>query len=147
MDPKVSTPIPTPAAPVVAAATSSQLTGWSWGAFMLGPTYIIAVKKYMYLLLYLLFFVPIVGVIAFLIIAIVLGKKGRQLAYESSIFANESEATGFIKAADFAGKVMFVISVIGFVVVIVFWIIMAGFFFQNIKHTTQVPQVQNTQYK
>lgn len=115
-----------------ATPANQELTGWSWGAFMLGPTFLIAVKKYVYLLFYLVYFIPFLNVFALLGIAIFLGIKGRELTYASSMFEKQDEANGFIKAVDHAGKIMFVVSIIFFIIMIIFFIIGFSSIFSNL---------------
>src|SRR5690348_4008055 len=62
-----------PVAPVAPASASApapiqaapEHKGWSWGALMLGPMFLIGIKKYIYLLLYLLFLIPLVNIVVF----------------------------------------------------------------------------------
>jgi hypothetical protein len=84
--------------------------GWSWGAFIMGPMFIIAVRKYTLLLLYLLMFIPIVNFLAQFGIMIYLGLKGRELAAASPTFSSREQYIGFMKAIDHAGWIMFLIA-------------------------------------
>lgn len=83
---------------------------WSWGAFMLDPFFIIAIKKYQFLFVYLLYFVPFINFLAMIGIKIYLGLYGRKMAEESTIFSNNDQFEGFMKAIDHAGKVVFYVS-------------------------------------
>jgi len=93
--------------------------GWSWGAFMMGPFFLIAVRKYVHLLWYLLSIIPIVP----LVIAIFLGLKGRELAAESKSFANRDEYRGFMKAFDHAGFITFIIMIVLLVLYALFFVV------------------------
>ena len=109
--------------PVVEAkptVTISMPADWSWGGFMFGPAYFIAVKKYEYLLIYLLMFIPIVNFIAMIGIAIYLGMKGHTLVATSTMFANDAERAGFNHGIDHAGKIMFILVLISFVLAFIF---------------------------
>jgi hypothetical protein len=121
MDPKLTTPTTQSSPSFSQNVPSAELehSGWSWGAAMLNATYLIAIKKYKYLLLYLLFLVPFVGFMGMIVMFVYLGLRGRKLAYESSMFKNKGEVDGFMRAVDHVGKVMFFISLI----VIVIWIV------------------------
>lgn len=86
-----------------------RISGWSWGGFMFGPAYMIATKKYMYLLLYLLMIIPIINILAQIGIAIFMGLKGHQFVAESNMFNNDDERNGFNRAIDHAGFITFLI--------------------------------------
>ena len=110
-------------APVVsekAKATVSLPSDWSWGGFMFGPAYLIAVKKYNYLFAYLLMLIPVVNFFAMIGIAIYLGVKGHALVAESPMFQNDVERVGFNRALDHAGRIMFFISIACMVLAFVF---------------------------
>lgn len=96
-------------------ASAAAASGWSWGAFMGGPFFLIAVRKYMYLLLYLLNLIPLVNFIAWIGIMVFLGLKGRELAAQSTTFSSKEELTGFMKGFDHAGKITFFIMLALFV--------------------------------
>jgi hypothetical protein len=93
----------------------SNISGWSWGAFMFGPAYLIAVKKYMYLLWYLLMLLPIINFIAMIGLPIYWGLKGTELAKDSTMFKNEDERSGFLRAINHAGFISFLIAIAGIV--------------------------------
>ena len=103
----------------VAAAAGYRDEGWSWGAAMLNMYFIIAVRQYMYLLLFILFMVPFVNLITIPVVLIFLGFKGRELARGSSTFSTQDEYIGFMKGADHAGKIMFYFMIGMFVIGIV----------------------------
>lgn len=84
--------------------------GWSWGAFIMDVPFLIAIKKYTYLWFYLLLLIPIVNLFAILGIKIYLGMKGREMAMTSKTFASKDEYNGFMKGFDWAGKVLFFVS-------------------------------------
>ena len=87
-------------------------TGWSWGGFMFTVVVMLASKRYVYLLLYLLMFIPIVNLIAIIGIMIWMGVKARSLVMASPAFTNHDEAVGFMKGIDHAGKIMLFILII-----------------------------------
>jgi hypothetical protein len=93
---------------------------WSWGGFMFAPAYLIAVKKYKYLLLYLLGLAPLINVIAMIGISIFVGLKGRSFVAESDMFKNDDEREGFNRAIDHAGWIMFLVTLVGFVLSLLF---------------------------
>ncbi|HEX7042380.1 MAG TPA: hypothetical protein VF189_03960, partial [Patescibacteria group bacterium] len=95
------------------SSRSEESTGWSWGAFILGPLFLLAIKKYYYLFLYLAYFIPFINFLAVFGIPIFLGIKGRELAYDSSMFETQHQASGFMSAVDHAGKIMFVVYLVG----------------------------------
>jgi hypothetical protein len=123
--------VPVPPAPLASPEDEKYARpGWSWGGFMFNFIFIIAIRRYWYLLLVLLALIPplLVGlssfsvpyhmiwiillapVLSFLIILGVMvffGIKGRVLAAKSSTFANRDQYIGFMKGIDHAGKVLF----------------------------------------
>ena len=110
--PQPITPPGTPeAAEPQAASDAYAQPGWSWGAFMNGPLFLIGIRKYVYLLLYLLYLIPFVNFIAWIGIMIFMGVKGRELAAESKTFTSREQYVGFMKAIDHAGKVIFFFTV------------------------------------
>jgi|GEM_PF-1360982 len=116
-------------APVVSEKSKDVVslpTDWSWGGFMFGPAYLIAVKKYQYLLGYLLMLIPIINFVAMLGIAIYLGLKGHTLVAESPMFANNDERAGFNRAIDHAGRIMFFISLACAVIALIFASLFVG---------------------
>jgi hypothetical protein len=123
---QTQTPPPAPQSFIpLGNTTPTGPEGWSWGAFMLGPFFLIAVRKYVYLWAYLLMLVPVVNFVAWLGIMVFLGVKGRAMGYESTTFTSNEQREGFFKAIDHGGKIMFIISVIGLVV----WFVFVALFF------------------
>ena len=94
--------------------TLETRSSWSWGGLMFGPAYLIATKNYVYLLLYLLFFIPLINLIAIIAIPIFLAIKGHDFVAKSSMFKNDIERNGFNRAIDHAGFVAFMIALIFF---------------------------------
>ena len=92
---------------------------WSWGAFMFDFIFIIATKRYIYLLLFLLYLIPFVNFLAMIGIRIFLGIQGRRIAAESPMFSNKDELRGFMKAIDHAGYITFIITVVVFILAFV----------------------------
>ncbi|NTV22003.1 MAG: hypothetical protein HGB03_00330 [Candidatus Yonathbacteria bacterium] len=117
---------PTPAVAEKPKAVVSMPTDWSWGGFMFGPAYLIAVKKYQYLLGYLLMLIPIINFVAMIGIAIYLGIKGHTLVVESPMFANNDERAGFNRAIDHAGRIMFFVSLACAVIALIFASLFVG---------------------
>jgi hypothetical protein len=87
---------------------------------MFAPAYLIAVKKYKYLLLYLLGLVPFINVIAMIGIPIFVGLKGHGFVVESDMFKNDDERAGFNRAIDHAGWIMFLVTLAGLVLSLLF---------------------------
>lgn len=108
---------------------------WSWGAAMLNFIYLIAIKKYKYLLLFLLMLIPFVNMLAWIGLPLYFGFFGGKLAYQSSMFANKTEADAFMRAINHAGKVCFFLYVI-FVIISVVLIFLSGFI---LPHSIQSP--------
>lgn len=98
---------------------SAYDTGWSWGAFMFDAPFLIAIRKYAYLLVYLLMLIPLLNFIVYLGLKIYLGIKGRELAQDSETFNSRQERVGFFRAFDWAGKVLFWVMVAVFVLGII----------------------------
>jgi len=96
--------------------TDPLIKKWSWGAFILDPFFILAVRKYIYLLLYLLYIVPILNILAMIGIKIFLGMKGTDMVRESETFENDDERRGFLKAINHAGFILFIITLIFFAI-------------------------------
>jgi hypothetical protein len=114
--PSPQSDVPQPANPATGA--TKAVGGWSWGAFMFDMVFVIAIRKYIYLLFALLFFIPILGFFAMIGVKIFFGLKGHQLAAESGAFANEDELRGFLKAVDHAGFVVFIVAIVGIVLIL-----------------------------
>lgn len=81
--------------------------GWSWGAFMLHAPFLIAIKKYIFLLWYLLLLIPFLNVFFLIALMIYLGVEGHELAAQSPQFKNQDEYNGFFRAYNHAGKILF----------------------------------------
>ncbi|MBP9749119.1 MAG: hypothetical protein KBD21_00040 [Candidatus Pacebacteria bacterium] len=118
----------TPSAPqsFIPLGTPAGPDGWSWGAFMLGPFYLIAVRKYMYLWMYLLILVPVVNFFAWLGIMLFLGVKGRSLGYESATFTSQEQREGFFNAIEHAGKISFFIALAGIALWVIIMVLFVG---------------------
>lgn len=101
---------------------------WSWGAFILDPFFLIAIRRYIFLLLYLLYFIPGINFIAVIGIKIYLGLKGKELAEHSPTFSSAEERKGFFKAIDHAGLITFIIALVIMVLSFIFGAIVAAFF-------------------
>ena len=97
----------------------NDIKEWSWGAFMFDFIFIIATKKYIYLLLFLLYLIPFVNFLAMIGIRIFLGTQGRRIAAESPMFSNKDECRGFMKAIDHAGYIIFIFTVVMFILAFV----------------------------
>ena len=97
----------------------NDISGWSWGAFMFDFIFIIATKRYIYLLLFLLYLIPLVNFFAMIGIKIYLGTQGRRIAAESTMFSNKDEIRGFMKAIDHAGYITFIFTVVVFILAFV----------------------------
>jgi hypothetical protein len=128
MDPeqqqKMNEPTPVPFVPLGTAEPQPPLVGyvdagWSWGAFLTGPIFLVAVRRYVYLLWYLLMFIPFVNIIVWLGVSIYLGIKGREMATHSRTFANREQYLGFMKAIDHAGKILAVVYLVLIAVAVV----------------------------
>ncbi|MBP9760098.1 MAG: hypothetical protein KBD24_01890 [Candidatus Pacebacteria bacterium] len=100
----------TPQTSVVADEYSRP--GWSWGAFINGPMFLIGTRQYSYLWMYVLYFIPFVNIIAWFGVMIYLGMKGRELAAESKTFTNRDQYVGYMKATDHGGKVFAILSIL-----------------------------------
>ena len=96
------------------APTQKNAEGWSWGGFMFEPILIIATKKYVYLLFFLLYLIPLINFIAIIGIKIFFGLKGREIVMQSPAFSNSDEARGFMKGLDHAGFISFIFTVVMF---------------------------------
>jgi len=108
---------PTPAAPTHPGAFAPMnaaqgderyaTPGWSWGAFMASTMFLLGIRKYAYLWIYLVGLIPFVGPFAILAFMLFLGAKGREMAMRSPAFSNRDQYVGFMKAIDHGGKIMF----------------------------------------
>jgi hypothetical protein len=96
-------------------ASATTGTEWSWGAFMFDPAFLIAIQKYVYLLVYLLMLIPVLNFIVWIGFKIYLGLKGREMARGSATFASAEQREGFFKGFDWAGKVLFFVGLAFFV--------------------------------
>ena len=118
-----------PAQPAVSSHSANEFepidaSKWSWGSFMFPWMTIIAARKYVMLLLFLIYFVPafaapvaflsesLMGVVLIMILPFLLhlyfGFKGRKVLQDHKQgFANNSELAGFIRGFDRTGKVFF----------------------------------------
>ncbi len=119
---------PVPASPSTSTSTSTpESSGWSWGAFMTDPIFLIGLKKYKKLWWYLLGVVPFLGPIFLIGFKIYLGNKGREIS-TTTTFLSEDERRGFMKGLDHAGKVTFFAALISIGVIIVLLILGISFF-------------------
>ncbi len=82
-------------------------SGWSWGAFTLGPIFLLGIRRYLLLIPYLLVIIPFAGLFVYLAYSIFMGVSGRSMARESRAFANRDQYVGFMKAIDHAGLIAF----------------------------------------
>ncbi|MCK5026869.1 MAG: hypothetical protein KAS07_00470 [Candidatus Pacebacteria bacterium] len=98
-----------------------NIRGWSWGAFMFTPVFIIGTKKYKYLLAYLVLLIPFLGPLLMLGFQIYLGLNVKVLLEGNKMFTNEDEKAGFVKGINHAGFVSFVIAVVFFLIGILFF--------------------------
>lgn len=74
---------------------------------MFDVPFLIAIKKYTWILWYLLAFIPIVNFVFLIVFKLYMGSKGRSLATTSDHFTNKDELNGFMKGLDHAGKITF----------------------------------------
>jgi hypothetical protein len=81
--------------------------GWSWGAAMFNVSFAVAIRKYWYLAVMILFFIPLVNFVAMIGLFVFFGMKGREIARDSVTFSNKDQYLGFMKGMDHAGKIMF----------------------------------------
>lgn len=96
----------------------SEVTGWSWGAFMFDIAFVLALKQYKFAWLFLLYLIPWVNVLAIIAIRIYLGFHGRRMTYESDAFDTPAERDGFVKGLDHAGKILLYVSLVLLVITI-----------------------------
>ena len=93
-------------------AKDQDMSKWSWGGFMFEPILIIGTKQYMYALLFLLYLLPLINILAVIGIKIYFGLKGREFAFESGAFENRDQWKGFMNTLDHAGYVLFIITAV-----------------------------------
>ncbi len=135
-------------APLTTVAQPAINSGWSWGAFMFDPAFIIAIRNYTFLFCYLLYLIPLVNIVAMIGIKIYLGINGRRMAIASKSFASPDEALGYMKGTDHAGRVLFFATIIIMVLGIVFSVALGTFFRHilpmqfNSTSTYQLPATQ-----
>lgn len=105
---------------------------WSWGGFMHPWFAIIASRRYVYLLLYLTLFIPLLNFFAMIAIHIYFGVKARSfIQNHENAFANNSELAGFIRGYDRVGKFT-AIFFASFITIMVTFFLVAGFSFMGI---------------
>jgi hypothetical protein len=106
--------------------------GWSWGGFAFNVLFLIAIRKYKFLLIFILiivlgniflafsiepllsnpglfFVIPLIPFFLVLVMVFFLGIKGRKFARESRTFSNYEQYLGFMKGVDHAGKVFILV--------------------------------------
>ncbi|QQG50381.1 MAG: ribonuclease G [Candidatus Berkelbacteria bacterium] len=103
-----------------------EIKGWNWGAFFLNWIWSIFNKVWIGLLALVLPFIPVVGGIGVLVMAIVLGLKGSEWAWKSRKFESVEQFKKVQKAWAIWGLVIFVI---GIVIMVSTWSIVAGMLF------------------
>ncbi len=111
------------------SSAAAPSTSWSWGAFMFGIPFLIAIKKYKMLWWFLFSLIPIVNIVFYVVFAIYLGLHGHELASKSPHFENKHEYNGFMKAIDHSGKIIFFVALVGLAVLALFSIIGVLHFF------------------
>jgi hypothetical protein len=98
-----------------ASNTSSQSTSkWSWGAFIYNILFGYTIGKPEYLLLFFVYMIPFVNILAMFATSIYFGLKGRALAEHSPLFKNKDEFNGFMNGIDKMGFFNFIVCFILF---------------------------------
>lgn len=112
-------PVPTPAVVPTGVATEvskkelpAELKGWNWGAFFLSWIWGIAHRVWISLIVLVLGFIPVVGGIGALVMAIILGLKGNEWAWQNREFASIEEFKKVQKAWAIWGLVVFTLGLI-----------------------------------
>lgn len=100
--------------------------GWSWGAFMGGPLFILGIRRYEYAWAYLVGFIPFIGPFAILAFMVFLGVKGREMAMTSQTFSNRDQYVGFMKVIDHGGKLVFLFTLAAVLLFMVLGFFMAS---------------------
>ncbi len=98
-----------------------NIKGWSWGAFMFTPVFIIGTKRYIYLLWYLLLIIPFLGPLLMFGFQIYLGLNAKKLLEGNKMFDNEDEKVGFVKGINHDGFVSFIIAIVLILVGLLFF--------------------------
>lgn len=102
-----------------------EIKGWNWGAFFL--TWIWGLGNHVWIsLVVLLGFIPFIGPIIALVMAIMLGLKGSEWAWQNRKFASVDEFKKIQKVWAIWGLVIFVI---GIVFTIAMWSVVIGLMF------------------
>ena len=96
---------------------------------MVNAAFLIGAKRYKYLWWYLLAVIPLVNIVFFVAFFIYTGVKGHEIAARGTQFANQSEYDGFVKGLDHAGKVLFWVVVILFVLWLILFAVGMNFWF------------------
>ena len=114
----VTEPMPAPA-PTGVVTTSidkkelpAELKGWNWGAFFLSWIWGIGNRVWISLVVLVLGFIPVVGGIGALIMAVVLGLKGNEWAWQNREFESVEQFKKVQKAWAIWGLVVFVLGLI-----------------------------------
>ncbi len=124
--PDAPAPAPFTPGPDVSGQGGAGTSTWSWGGFFFGPAFLIAIRKYMYLWVYVLMFIPLLNIFALLGMAVFLGIKGHELVAQSPAFLNSDERNGFTRAMDHAGFIMFLVLLAGFLLWFAFFALFFG---------------------
>lgn len=137
MDNQPQNPMPNPeserAAPATATPADPLSKGWSWGGFIFDPIVFIAAKKYWYLLLYVLMFIPLVNLFAMIGIKLFAALKGAQIVRQSTAFINDDEKRGFLRGLDRAGFIFFIVLLVFFALGLIFFVIAGATFFSEFQ--------------
>lgn len=115
----------------------AELKGWNWGAFFLGWIWSIGNRVWIGLL-QLLTFIPIIGLLIYVVMAVVLGLKGNEWAWKARKYENVEEFKKVQKTWAIWGLVIFII---GMIFTIFMWGVFINFFFHHATTTTTTPGV------
>lgn len=118
----------------VVTSTEKAPEGWSWGgALLLIYVFVIARKWGFVALLFVLYFIPLLNLIAIIGGFIYGGLKGKEIVYNSDRFDSHAEKIGAIKSIEAIGIFTIVMFVIGTVLSILFGSILAGIIMSNMR--------------
>ncbi len=99
-------------APAGSSTLPAELKGWNWGAFFLSWIWGIGHRVWITLIVLVLGFIPVVGGIAALVMAVILGLKGNEWAWQNRHFESVEQFKKVQKAWAIWGLVIFILGLV-----------------------------------
>lgn len=118
----------------VVTSTEKAPEGWSWGgALLLIYTFVLARKWGLVALVFVLYFIPLINLIAIIGGFIYGGLKGKEIVYNSDRYDSHAEKIGAIKSMEAVGIFTLVMFLVGFIASILFGAVISAWIMSSIN--------------